>query len=289
MVMNNKAMNTGSNAGPALADGSSSVEAGAYGLDIENLDMTLNGKHLLNKVCLHVEPGKVTGLAGESGSGKSLTSLSVLKLFPDDAKVTGRIMYKGRNLLDLSEHSINGIRGREIALVFQDPTASLHPMISIQGQMTDHMRHHLGLSKKDAIAKAEHLLAMVHIPDPVGALKKYPHQFSGGQLQRIAIAMAMACDPTILIADEPTTALDVTVQAEILHLLRELCDKFGLTLILVTHDLGVMSALADNIAVMKAGEIVEYGTRHDIITDPKNPYTKSLIDALPMNMMKRGA
>lgn len=292
MIMNAKPMNANTNANPDVeptsADGVFRTETGSYGLEIENLDMMLNGKHLLNKVCLHVEPGKVTGLAGESGSGKSLTSLSVLKLFPDGAKVTGCIIYKGHNLLDLSERSINDIRGREIALVFQDPTASLHPMISIQGQMTDHMRHHLGLSKKEAIVKAERLLAMVHIPDPAGALKKYPHQFSGGQLQRIAIAMAMACDPTILIADEPTTALDVTVQAEILHLLRELCDKFGLTLILVTHDFGVMSALADNIAVMKTGEIVEYGTRHDIITDPKNPYTKSLIDALPMNMRKRG-
>jgi peptide/nickel transport system ATP-binding protein len=166
-------------------------------------------------------------------------------------------------------------------MVFQDPTASLHPMLSIGGQLTDHMRHHLGLSRKDARDRAVELLARVRVPDPRDALHKYPHQFSGGQLQRVAIASAIACDPGVLIADEPTTALDVTVQAGVLRLLRELCDDLGLAVLLVTHDLGVMSAVADTIAVMHGGEIVEHGERYQVIREPRSEYTRSLIESLP--------
>jgi peptide/nickel transport system ATP-binding protein len=176
---------------------------------------------------------------------------------------------------------MNALRGSEIAMVFQDPSASLHPMLSIERQLTDHVRHHNGLSKKSAAAKAIEMLETVKVPEPEWALKKYPHQFSGGQLQRIAIASAIMCDPAVLIADEPTTALDVTVQAGILRLLRQLCDDLDLAVLLVTHDLGVMSALADTIAVMHAGEVVEFGDRYQVITAPRHEYTKSLINALP--------
>ncbi len=166
-------------------------------------------------------------------------------------------------------------------MIFQDPTASLHPMISIGGQLTDHVRHHLGLGRRQARELAVELLERVRVPEPGSALAKYPHQFSGGQLQRIAIAIAIACEPSVLIADEPTTALDVTVQAGILRLLRELCDTMDLSILLVTHDLGVMSAVADTVAVMHNGLIVEHGTRYQVIREPRTEYTRSLIESLP--------
>lgn len=257
---------------------------GPQDIEIEHLNLDLGGKRLLDDVSLHVEAGKVTGLAGESGSGKSLTSYSILQLYPEGSSVSGKIMFAGRNLLALDTEEITEVRGRQIAFVFQDPSSSFHPMISILGQMTDHMRYHLHMNRQQAAERAQELLDMVEIPDPHGALHKYPHQFSGGQLQRIAIASALACNPKVIIADEPTTALDVTVQAGILQLLRDLCDRLGTTIILVTHDLGVMSALADNVAVMREGHIVEFGTRYQVLREPKHPYTRSLIDALPMNM-----
>ena len=166
-------------------------------------------------------------------------------------------------------------------MIFQDPTASLHPMLTIGRQLTDHLRHHLKVGGSEARERAISLLERVRVPDPPAALRKYPHQFSGGQLQRIAIAIALACEPSVLIADEPTTALDVTVQAGILRLLRELCDSLDLAVLLVTHDLGVMSALADTITVMRNGQVVETGSRYQVIREPVSDYTKSLIDALP--------
>ena len=166
-------------------------------------------------------------------------------------------------------------------MVFQDQSTSLHPMLSIGGQLCDHMRHHLGIGKKEAHERAAKLLGQVRIPDPESALGRYPHQFSGGMRQRIAIAIALACDPKVLIADEPTTALDVTVQAGILRLLRGLCDDLGLAVLLVTHDLGVMSAIADDISVMRGGKLVETGAREQVMRRPNDPYTRSLLDALP--------
>jgi ABC-type dipeptide/oligopeptide/nickel transport system ATPase component len=168
-----------------------------------------------------------------------------------------------------------------MAMVFQDPSTSLHPMLSVSAQLTDHLRHHLGLSRSAARDRAVELLDTVRIPDPAGALRRYPHQFSGGQRQRIAIAIALACSPRILIADEPTTALDVTVQAGVLHLLRDLASEMGLAVLLVTHDLGVMSAVADRVAVMRHGEVVENGERHQVFTAPAHPYTASLLASLP--------
>ncbi|MEJ3405329.1 ABC transporter ATP-binding protein [Rathayibacter sp. YIM 133350] len=260
------------------------------GLEIRNLALELGPvtqpKRILRGIDLDVPAGSITGLAGESGSGKTLTGLSVCGLQPAGSRVTGTISFSGSrrqvdDLLELSPRAMNRLRGREIAMIFQDPTASLHPMISIGSQLTDHVRHHLDLSRAAARARAIELLERVRVPEPDAALGKYPHQFSGGQLQRIAIAIALACDPDVLIADEPTTALDVTVQAGILALLRELCDTLDLAILLVTHDLGVMSALADTIAVMREGMIVEHGTRYQVIREPASDYTRALIDALP--------
>jgi peptide/nickel transport system ATP-binding protein len=255
------------------------------GLSIRNLTMSIgtgeSAKHILRGIDLEVPAGRITGLAGESGSGKTMTGLAALGLLPAGSRTGGTIEFEGRNLLDLRGRALNELRGSRVAMVFQDPTASLHPMLTIEGQLTDHLRSHRRLSKKDAVARAIETLELVKGPDPAGALKKYPHQFSGGQLQRIAIAMAIICGPSVLVADEPTTALDVTVQAGILRLLRTLCDELDLAVLLVTHDLGVMSALADTVAVMRHGEIVEHGDRFQIITDPQNEYTRALIAALP--------
>ena len=255
-------------------------------LSISGLNLDIDGRQILNNVNLDIEQGTILGLAGESGSGKTMTGMTILGLQPANAKVSGQISFQGTDLLALNAHKLNSYRGRHIAMVFQDPTASLHPMIRIGTQLTDHLRHHLKLSKHDAAERAHELLELVQLPDPDATLSRYPHQFSGGQLQRIAIAIAIACSPELIIADEPTTALDVTVQAGIIRLLRDLCDRTSLTLVLITHDLGVMSALADTIAVMKEGQIVELGSRYDVIRHPQNPYTQTLINSLPNQIMK---
>jgi peptide/nickel transport system ATP-binding protein len=260
------------------------------GLVIRGLTLELgdrkNRKQILRGIDLDIPAGSITGLAGESGSGKTMTGLAVIGLQPAGSTVGGTIEFTARrgsvdDLLSISPRSMNALRGRDISMIFQDPTASLHPMITIGSQLTDHLRHHLKVGKAEARERAIALLERVKVPDPPAALRKYPHQFSGGQLQRIAIAIAIACEPSVLIADEPTTALDVTVQAGILRLLRELCDTLDLAVLLVTHDLGVMSALADTITVMRYGEVVETGSRYQVIREPVSEYTKSLIDALP--------
>jgi peptide/nickel transport system ATP-binding protein len=256
------------------------------GLRIENLRLTIGRSEVLKGISLDAPGGVITGLAGESGSGKTMTGLAVIGLQPPGSRVSGTIAFDDGdagvpNLLDLSPRAMNRLRGRRIAMVFQDPTASLQPMLSVGTQLTDHLRHHLHLDKQAAARRAIELLERVRVPDPEGAVRRYPHQFSGGQLQRIAIAIAIACDPAVLIADEPTTALDVTVQAGILRLLRELTDDLGLAVLLVTHDLGVMSAVADTVAVMRFGEVVEHGSRYQVIREPRTEYAKELIAALP--------
>ncbi|WP_314426142.1 ABC transporter ATP-binding protein [uncultured Microbacterium sp.] len=245
-------------------------------------DLTIDiGRPLVHGVSLDLEAGRIHGLAGESGSGKTLTSLAVLGLLPRQARTGGSILLAGEELVGMRRRALNRIRGRRIAMIFQDPSASLHPQLPIGRQLTDHMRVHLGLRGEAAKARAIELLETVQVPNPDAALKRYPHQFSGGQRQRIAIACALACDPEVLLADEPTTALDVTVQAGILTLLRELAIERRLAVLLVTHDLGVMSAIADEVAVMKNGRIVERADRETLFRDPQHEYTRTLLAALP--------
>ena len=256
------------------------------GLEIRGLALELNGRRILDGVDVSAPAGQVTGLAGESGSGKTMTGLAVMGLQPAGSKVTGTVEYddgevRVADLLALRPGALNRMRARRIAMVFQDPTASLQPMLSIGSQLTDHVRHHLGLSRRAALSRATELLERVQVPSPEAALKRYPHQFSGGQLQRIAFAIAIACDPKVLIADEPTTALDVTVQAGVLRLLRGLTDDLGLAVLLVTHDLGVMSAVADTVAVMRSGAVVEHGSRYQVIREPRTDYARELVESLP--------
>lgn len=230
---------------------------------------------------LDLTPGRIQGLAGESGSGKSMTAMAILGLLPAGGTASGSILLGDTELVGMSTKAYRKIRGARIGMIFQDPSASLHPQITVGKQITDGMRVHLGISKSDARARAVELLSLVRVPAPEEALRKYPHQFSGGQRQRIAIAIALACDPDVVLADEPTTALDVTVQAGILHLLRDLADEQNLAILLVTHDLGVMSAVADDVAVMRGGLIVEAGSREQVFTDPQHPYSRELLDAMP--------
>lgn len=266
--------------------GSDPLEAGTA-TDVQIRDLQIYFGHdqfrkdILKGIDLDIPAGKITGLAGESGSGKTMTGLAMCGLLPHGAHVTGSIKFGETEIIGTKEKELNRLRGNHIAMVFQDPTASLHPMLSIERQLTDHYRVHTNASKKQAHEKAREMLELVAVPDPEGALKKYPHQFSGGQLQRIAIALALMCRPSILVADEPTTALDVTVQAGILRLMRRLCDELNLGILLITHDLGVMSSLANHIAVMRLGEIVEFGDTYQIINAPRHEYTQNLIDSLP--------
>ncbi|MDY0983742.1 ABC transporter ATP-binding protein [Microbacterium sp. CFBP9023] len=257
-----------------------SASAPTSALSIRDLTIDI-GRPLVHGISLDLEAGRIHGLAGESGSGKTLTSLAVLGLLPRQARTGGSITLAGKELVGMRRRALNRIRGRRIAMIFQDPSASLHPQLPIGRQLTDHMRVHLGLRGEAAKARAIELLETVQVPNPDAALKRYPHQFSGGQRQRIAIACALACDPEVLLADEPTTALDVTVQAGILRLLRDLATERNLAVLLVTHDLGVMSAIADEVAVMKNGQIVERADRETLFRDPRHEYTRTLLAALP--------
>jgi oligopeptide transport system ATP-binding protein len=228
-----------------------------------------------------VQPGQVFGIAGESGSGKTISVLTLLDLLPDGAVVQGTAMFEGKDLLRLGRRAMRDVRGQKIGMVFQDPMTSLHPMMTVGLQLTEHIRFHLGVSGAAARARAVELLHEVRIPDAAGAMNAYPHQFSGGMRQRIAIAIALGCGPRILIADEPTTALDVTVQAGILRLLDRLRRQSQLSVILITHDLGVMSSIADELMVMYAGRVVESGPTASVLGAPRHPYTAGLLAALP--------
>ncbi|WP_219469582.1 ABC transporter ATP-binding protein [Nonomuraea rhizosphaerae] len=250
-------------------------------LDITGLKVSIRGKAILGGVDLSLREGQVHGLAGESGSGKTMTGLAVLGLLPHGSQVTGSVTLGGRELLTLAPKELNEVRGGQVAMVFQDPATSLHPMLTVGRQLTEHMRHHLRIDKREARRRAVELLGKVRIPGAEEAYGRFPHQFSGGMRQRVAIAVALACSPKVLIADEPTTALDVTVQAGVLRLLRGLCDELGLAVLLVTHDLGVMSAVADEVSVMKDGLVVETGPRERVLREPAHAYTRSLLDSLP--------
>ena len=254
-------------------------------LSIRDLHVSVPGRtgmvEVVRGLNLDVAPGQVAGVAGESGSGKSITMMAILGLLPRGSIAVGKAWFRGRDLLTISQAELTKCRGSEIALVMQDPNSSLHPMLSVGGQMTDHIRHHLHVSRHEAQDRAIDLLQQVRIPDPKGSFHAYPHQFSGGMRQRIAIAIALACGPSLLIADEPTTGLDVTVQAGILHLLHDLAQSRHLAMILITHDLGVMSTLADSLSIMYAGRVVEEGLTSAILASPRHPYTAALLAALP--------
>jgi oligopeptide/dipeptide ABC transporter ATP-binding protein len=228
-----------------------------------------------------VEPREVFGVAGESGSGKTVSMLALLGLLPTGAVVEGRARFGGRDLLSMGRRELRRVSGRELAMVFQDPMTSLHPMLSVGRQLTEHARRHLRLDRRAAERRAVELLGEVRIPDPEGALRAFPHQFSGGMRQRIAIAVALACRPRLLIADEPTTALDVTVQAGILRLLDRLRHEQDLAVVMITHDLAVMSSIADRVSIFYAGRVVESGPRAAVLQHPRHPYTRALLDALP--------
>ncbi len=236
---------------------------------------------VVDGVDYHVEPAQVFGVAGESGSGKTISMLALLGLLPAGAVVEGRAAFGGRDLLRLRGRDLRAVSGRDIGMVFQDPMTSLHPMLSVGRQLTEHVRRHLGFGRHAATQRAVDLLEQVRIPDPSRALHAYPHQFSGGMRQRIAIAIALACGPRLLIADEPTTALDVTVQAGILRLLDALRREHELSVVLITHDLAVMSSIADRVSIFYAGRVVESGPRDELLRHPRHPYTRALLDALP--------
>jgi oligopeptide/dipeptide ABC transporter ATP-binding protein len=236
----------------------------------------------VDQVSFTVGAGETLGLVGESGSGKSVTALSILRLVQPPGRIaSGRIRFRGRDLVGLPEREMRPLRGAGIALVFQEPMTALNPVFTIGSQLEETLAVHGRASGADARRQAEELLAAVRMPAPARHLDEYPHQLSGGLRQRALIAMALACRPALLIADEPTTALDVTVQAEILDLLREMKGRFGLSLLLITHDLGVIAETADRVAVMYAGRIVEEAPVADLFHDPKHPYTRALLASVP--------
>src|SRR5256884_1954156 len=233
-------------------------------------------------VSFHLDRGELLGLVGESGCGKSMTALSVMRLVPPPGKITaGEILFEGRNLLKLSNREMRDVRGDDIAMIFQDPMTSLNPVFTVGEQIAEALRLHRRLSRRDARAGAIDAMREVAIPDPELRVNDYPHQLSGGMRQRVMIAMALACDPKVLIADEPTTALDVTIQAQILDLLNNLRRTRDLAVLLITHDLGVVAEVADRVAVMYTGKIVEESPVDELFARPKHPYTEGLLRSVP--------
>src|SRR5687767_10755630 len=230
-----------------------------------------------------VQEGETVALVGESGCGKSVSALSIMRLVAEPAGRVegGEILYKGRDLLKLSEPEMQRVRGREIAMVFQEPMTSLNPVLSIGRQLTEGLEIHLGLSAGAARKRAVELLAMVGIPDPARRLGQYPHQFSGGMRQRMMIAMALSCEPSLILADEPTTALDVTIQAQILELMRDLSRRLGVAMLIITHNLGVVARYADRVNVMYAGKIIERASAAELYAAPRHPYTLGLLRSVP--------
>ena len=237
----------------------------------------------INHLNYTLHKGEKLGIVGESGSGKSVSSLGIMQLIPNPPGeiVGGEILYKGQDLVKKSEKDMQKIRGNEISMIFQEPMTSLNPIIKCGRQIAESLRLHRGMNKKEAMEEAIRMMQAVGIANPEVRAYEYPHQMSGGMRQRVMIAMALACQPQILIADEPTTALDVTIQAQILELMMELKEKLGMAIIMITHDLGVVASMCDRIAVMYAGRIVEYGTTDDIFYNPKHEYTKGLLRSIP--------
>ena len=238
--------------------------------------------HAVDSISFDIHAGETLGLVGESGSGKSVTALSILGLVRAPGRITsGQILYKGRDLLEMSPRDTMNIRGKEIAMIFQEPMTSLNPVFSIGDQIAESVRAHEGVSRREAMNRAIEMLEIVRIPSPQRRVHEYPHQLSGGMRQRVMIAMALACNPALLIADEPTTALDVTIQAEILDLLNELKDRFGMAMLLITHDLGVVARTAQRVIVMYAANIVEEAPVNSLFEAPLHPYTQGLLRSIP--------
>ena len=236
----------------------------------------------VDHVSFHVDEGEVVCLVGESGCGKSVTSLSIMGLLGrGGAVVDGSVLFDDKNLLSMTEKELDEIRGDQITMIFQDPLTSLNPVFTVGNQITESIRTHMHLSKEDAKKRAENLLEKVGMPDAHGVMKKYPHTLSGGMRQRVMIAMALACNPRLLIADEPTTALDVTIQAQIMELLLQLQKETGMAMILITHDIGLVANMADRVLVMYAGQIIEEAPAMELFRSPKHPYTQALLNTVP--------
>jgi peptide/nickel transport system ATP-binding protein len=255
----------------------------ARGTALEIKDLAIDfgaARPAVESVSLTVEPGEIVALVGESGSGKSMTARAVLGLLPAQSRVSGQILFDGRDLLALSDTELNTVRGSRIAMVFQEPQSSLNPVRTIAWQLTQVLRAHGRISRRDARARALELLTQVEIPDPQVRLDQYPHQLSGGQKQRVVLAIALANNPEILLADEPTTALDVTVQREILGLLRRLRDTTGMSIVMITHNMGVVGELADRVVVLRAGNVLETGKMAEVFARPAHPYTRQLLDSV---------
>ena len=254
-------------------------------LEIDNLSVELATErgplHAVSGVTLSLGAGRTLGVVGESGSGKTILSRAVLQLLPRDARVSGTVRFDGQDLFRLSREGLRRLRGRQIAVVFQDPMTSLNPVLSVGGQIAETLREHLGLGPHEALARAVALLVEVGIPDPERRARHYPHQMSGGMRQRVAIAIALSCEPQLLIADEPTTALDVTIQAQILDLLARERQARRMAMMLITHDLGVVAGRTDEVAVMYAGRVLEHAPTRTLFKDMRSPYTDALLAAIP--------
>ena len=263
-------------------------------LEVKNLQVsfqTFFGEvEAVRGISFNVEKGKTLAIVGESGCGKSVTAGSIMKLLPQPPVLYkgGEIIFEGENLLTKTEKQMNEYRGNKIAMIFQDPMTSLNPTMKIGKQIVEGLRRHTGMSTDEANKKAIEMLELVAVPHADKRVHQYPHEFSGGMRQRVMIALAMSCNPSLLIADEPTTALDVTVQAQILDLMKAIQDKLGMSIILITHDLGIVADKADDVVVMYAGQIVEQGKTNDIFYNPKHPYTKNLLASVPRPDMKKG-
>ncbi len=255
-------------------------------LEVKDLKVTFRTEdglvRAVDGLSLRVDPGEVLGIVGESGSGKSVTMMSVMRLINDpNAVFEGQVLYKGADLMTATESRMQDIRGAEMAMIFQDPMTSLNPVYKVGWQIAEQLQAHESMSDKQARARTVELLRAVGIPNPEVRVDDFPHQFSGGMRQRVMIAMALSCNPDLLIADEPTTALDVTIQAQILEVIARLKSEFNSAVVLITHDMGVVAEVADRVIVMYAGRVVEHGTKEEVFNDPQHPYTWGLLGSIP--------
>ena len=264
-----------------MADGATPV------LDVKGLKTVFRTRggevHAVNDVSFHLRPGELLGVVGESGSGKSVTMMSLIRLLPaPPADIrSGQVLLNGEDILKLDEDGLRRVRGARVGFVFQDPMTSLNPVFTVGNQIMEPLRKHKGMTKAQAADRAVELLELVGIPDARKRLSNYPHQFSGGMRQRVMIAIALACDPDVLIADEPTTALDVTIQAQILELVKDLREKLGMAIVWITHDLGVIAGIADRVMVMYGGQVVEQAPVKELFGNPQHPYTRALLKTIP--------